>query len=154
VSELINLQTLSVDGNEITSIDTFKFPSSLTHIYLNKNHLKKITSFIFSQGMSNLQYLSLHYNPIKTIDKDAFKDIPDLKKLYLYNTNLERLPLALQGLTSLTSLDLSDNAKLICTCTESVLGSWYHNLTSLSVSGQCDGAFVETFLDTLAGQCP
>jgi hypothetical protein len=24
----------------------------------------------------------------------------------------------------------------------------------LSVSGQCDGAFVETFLDTLAGQCP
>jgi Leucine-rich repeat (LRR) protein len=154
VSELINLQSLSVGDNEITSIDTFEFPSSLTYINLNYNHLEKITSFIFSQGMSNLQALHLENNPIKTIDKDAFKDMPDLKNMYLSNTNLERLPLAMQGLTSLRILHLDNIANLTCTCTESVLGSWYHNLTSLSVYGQCDGADVETFLDTLAGQCP
>ena len=54
LSKLPELQQLDVSGNNLKTIDDFVFPSYMTTVNINRNHIQTITKLQFTNGTSNL----------------------------------------------------------------------------------------------------
>jgi len=89
------------------------FHSKLKELDFIGNLITKITKDTFS-GLKELKVLNLSYNPINSIDPDAFKNNPKLEKLYLTGNEITKYNAAtFRGLTELKTLNLSSNPKYI-----------------------------------------
>ncbi|XP_017012955.2 relaxin receptor 2 [Drosophila takahashii] len=99
---LLNLQTLSLDHNQIEDIaaNTFPFPR-LRHLYLAGNRLSHIRDETFC-NLSNLQGLHLNENRIEGFDLEAFACLKNLSSLLLTGNRFQTLdPRVLKNLSSL-----------------------------------------------------
>ncbi|XP_060569099.1 leucine-rich repeat protein soc-2 homolog [Ruditapes philippinarum] len=105
------LKSLSLDGNNIKTIDT---PDLV--------------------GLHSLTYLGISSNPIMFIAPDAFKHNVNLRHLRLYNTHLKHIPVAVTTLTKLFEIDL-DGMSIECTCDMSYLKHW--NVSTIDIEGNC-----------------
>jgi Leucine-rich repeat (LRR) protein len=132
LSDLPQLQFLSLEHNEIMSVEYNDFPvnSKLTNLYLGENPLSKIDERAFQNFRTTLMYLNLE------------------------NTWLTRLPLAVTTLTKLQSLWMPNNERLMCSCEEKSVAPWISSLHSLRVVGQCGYVDITEFVAMLAAHCP
>ena len=155
VTKLKHLTDLDLSYNNITSIDNVEFSSSLLTLRLEYNQIATLTSVKMKDDVSQLIDLYLQGNPLTVISPDAFKSTPGLRILFLSNTRLTRLPLALLALREPTLLvGFLDVPTLVCSCGESALVGWYHSLASVQVAGKCGVADVTDFLETIGKSCP
>ncbi|XP_063324847.1 toll-like receptor 13 [Pelmatolapia mariae] len=79
------------------------------------------------QSCSNLTELNLSFNLINSMADNALQSMTQLRSLILQNNELSKLPVAVQGLTTLEVYDLSSNdiSELYC--------PYFWNLTSLTI---------------------
>lgn len=96
----LNLEKLGLNGDDIASINVLK---SAFYLHLNDNNIEEISDF---PDAPYLDTLDLSGNPIKSINIPAEK-APNLKTLYLRNTDIEDLNL-LKGFDNLTEINLSN----------------------------------------------
>ncbi|XP_059149657.1 leucine-rich repeat protein SHOC-2-like [Physella acuta] len=150
-ASLTALTELYLNENHITKVDNT--PSSLLSLYLENNGITEISDDTFPQRNSFLT-LNLRQNPITRISPNAFLHLSSLKELYLQDTWLSRLPLALSHLSSLDQLLMAVNSRLVCTCEESGLLPWFSSRPNMYVQGTCGDIEIKTFFTLLAGSCP
>ena len=104
--QLINLQTLSLNSNNIKEIQ----PGAdfyVERLELDNNQLDSQFSF---NETKNLNELSLSYNPIVSLRKNAFIGIQNLESLSLQQSKIEFIEVeAFKNLSLLSSLTLSYN---------------------------------------------
>jgi len=108
---LTNLQTLSLDYNQISSLDANAFQglSNLQRVDLGHNQIASLEANQF-QGLASLQSLSLEDNQISSLDANAFQGLSNLQSLELEGNRIPSLEAnQFQGLASLQSLELYDN---------------------------------------------
>ena len=68
-------------------------PIRTTHLYLDNNNIKILENESFKQGnrgFSHLVTLSIKRNKLEKIESAAFRGLPNLKELNLYNNSLEK----------------------------------------------------------------
>ena len=109
-SELTNLQILRLDGNLLESLPQGLF-ASLPHLHtliLSHNRLARIDGQLLA-NLGSLSILALDNNLIEHIDDEAMANTTHLQDLNLSGNNLPTVPVALQGLVGLHSLDLGEN---------------------------------------------
>ena len=140
-THLTQLKGLFLSFTQLVSVDHLTFPSSLTSLHLNNN-------------------------PISSLSSDAFTSLANLEVLYLYDTHLTRLPLALTSLTHLEHLDFGSHPNMTCSCSEAApISHWYvdrlealklQNILGDMISGYCgDGTTsISYFLEEFATLCP
>lgn len=85
--------------------------TSLTHLYLSGNRIRRLKSGMFEKGLKNLKNLDLFGCSITEIDINAFAGLSNLLSLNLGHNSQINLYDAAQfnGLSSLKILNLSDN---------------------------------------------
>ena len=90
---LSKLEYLSMDFNEIDSIDadSFKDLIKLEFLKLNNNQIKKIDQ-IFFQSLGNLWQLRLGYNQIEVLDEKSFDNLRNIRNIELSNNELNTIP--------------------------------------------------------------
>ncbi|CAH1239669.1 IGFALS [Branchiostoma lanceolatum] len=106
-SPLRHLQSVSLSSNELTNIEgIFQDLLELETITLDGNQVSKIneTTFVNLPGLTSL---SMNYNNIKEVVDHAFKDLDGLLTLSLENNEIEEINLV--GLSSLMTLYLESN---------------------------------------------
>jgi Leucine-rich repeat (LRR) protein len=153
VSTLHNATTLYFPSNVITSFIGTDITPSAAFLDLGYNLITEITDNSFPNN-SQLVAMHLNNNPIVTISNLAFTQLNFLSELYLGNTKLTRLPLALSSLTSLAWFDMTESVKLVCTCMEKSLEPWVRNLSPKKVSGTCGVLGIYDFFLKLSPDCP
>lgn len=105
------IQELSLNRNNIGSIDTGTFPanSSIRILNVNSNHIKFIQEGALT-NLSNLEVLKLNRNEIKSLPNHLFMYQTNLRTLELNHNKLHVIsPLLFQGLSNLTTLKLRFN---------------------------------------------
>lgn len=112
-AHLPNLQYLSLDKNQLNTIDPLAFQTlhQLKHLNLSFNNLSHLSPLLF-EDLHNLTTLSLTNNVLKVLPEDIFSNAANLKTLNLRNNNLTDFAAVVKSvshLTSLTILDLSSN---------------------------------------------
>ena len=93
------------------------FPTYVTHLYLDDNNIKILENGSFNQenrGLPHLIAISIKRNKLEKIEPDAFRGLPNLKELNLYDNSLKKetslLKLVFQPLNkSLKMLDIRMN---------------------------------------------
>lgn len=81
---LENLKSLSLEGNEIATLNDKEFyKTNLTKLNIRKNRLKVINSYTFVM-LYELEDLDLSSNLITTLNENWFVDCDNLKKLRLF----------------------------------------------------------------------
>ena len=93
------------------------FPTYVTHLYLDDNNIKTLENGSFNQenrGLPHLIAISIKRNKLEKIEPDAFRRLPRLKELNLYDNSLKKetslLKLVFQPLNkSLKMLDIRMN---------------------------------------------
>ena len=107
---LLSFQVLNMERNIIENIsdETFSGLFRLHTLVLSDNRVKLLTHLTLS-GLVNLTHLSLDHNQIFRIDKDALQNSTKLKDIHLDVNYLKDVPLVLQRLPNLLTLDLSGN---------------------------------------------
>jgi len=157
VSYLTRLQELDVSFNNLNTLDNVTLPSSLTDLYIENNNISTLPALHFPNDSSSLVMLNINNNPLTQVDQDAFVNSPGLSHVDMAGTDLTRLPLALSKLPQLAQLILIDNKRLVCTCAESELMTWYHDVKSAGyegyIEGDCSSGSIMFFLEELAPQC-
>ncbi|CAG5127697.1 unnamed protein product [Candidula unifasciata] len=148
-----SLGSLMMASNLVTRVQASLIPVSLRYLDLQHNLLTELTDTSFPEN-SNLLYLYLNNNPLTTISDHAFANLAQLEELYLGSTRLARLPLGLTSLHSLTTFDVSEITRLVCTCMEKNLAPWIKSLRSGRVSGTCGLMSVYDFFSLLSPDCP
>lgn len=108
---LSDLLDMKLQYNEISTIpkELFKSQTTIKRIDLDHNQLRFIPRDVF-RDLKSLENLHLEYNQITTIDDEAFNiDSNSLRKIYLQNNKINRVPksLLMQRQTEIT--DLSSN---------------------------------------------
>jgi Leucine-rich repeat (LRR) protein len=102
--------------------------AGLISITMTRCKLERIASLSFSQSQASLSILQLRHNNIRTIDQQAFVQIPQLVLLDLTDNALEELPSwSFHGLSNLRTLCLDQNRLT------SVSGKLLEHLTSLHI---------------------
>ncbi|RWS15631.1 slit 3 protein-like protein [Dinothrombium tinctorium] len=106
-----HLQVLLLHHNEIESIADNAFASlyNLQSLVLSHNRLSRIDGTCFN-GLQALSSLALDNNAIEFVHRDAFRNITNLMELNLSVNRLESVPIAINALHSLRSLNLSFNS--------------------------------------------
>jgi len=86
VSDMPNLRTLKLDGNDITELEPGAASNlpSLLELYLSNNKIAKLQPGTVS-GVSNLQYLYLDGNDITELEPGAVSNLPGLLTLVIYD---------------------------------------------------------------------
>ena len=136
--ENITINSLKLISNGIQKVSnkTFIKIPSLTEIYLNKNNIKEILSFVsglqscnfsltilslryneirdvnfvFGRAFTSLERLDLAFNKLEFIKQDAFLNLISLKYLFLANNNLANIDMQIFSYVSrLEELELSSN---------------------------------------------
>ncbi|XP_032413981.1 toll-like receptor 21 [Xiphophorus hellerii] len=112
-AHLPNLQYLSLDKNQLNTIDPLAFQTlhQLKHLNLSFNNLSHLSPSLF-EDLHNLTTLSLTNNVLKVLPEDIFSNAANLKTLNLRNNNLTHFAAVVKSvshLTNLTILDLSSN---------------------------------------------
>jgi PKD repeat protein/Leucine-rich repeat (LRR) protein len=82
----VNLESLALDGNDVTDLSTITNLTKLHTLYLDRN---MVTSLEYLNNLTNLERLSISYNNITSLNGLGSK--PKLKRLYANYTNLEDL---------------------------------------------------------------
>lgn len=108
--ELYFLQILDLKNNSIGYIEDNAFLPlyNLHTLNLAENRLHTLDDKLFN-GLYVLSKLTLNNNLISVIELNAFKNCSDLKELDLSTNQLSEVPLALQDLSVLRTLDLGEN---------------------------------------------
>lgn len=108
---LQNLQTLDLSFNKLTSIEgqVFKDLPSLTHLRLASNRIKEVADTGLS-GLGALRSLSLADNRLTSVPEGAWDPSTNLRELILAGNRINQLNL--RYLTTLETLDISDNAEI------------------------------------------
>lgn len=154
VAQLPRLQMLFMDKNHIKSVDGVGFPASLHTLSLSENEIERFSGLTFVGGPSQLVDLHLSESPLTTITEEAFANTPGLLRLFLSQTKLKRLPLALAALKKLQHLTLTQIDGLACTCEEAALSEWISARHLMNLQGDCGNSPIKFFLLYLAPQCP
>ncbi|CAG5127698.1 unnamed protein product [Candidula unifasciata] len=148
-----SLRSLLMPSNLVTRVQASLIPATLTYLDLQHNLLTELADTSFPEN-SSLIYLYLNNNPLTTISEHAFANLVQLEELHLGGTRLTRLPLSLSSLHNLTTFDVSDITRLVCTCLEKDLGPWIKSLTAEKVLGTCGLMSVYDFFSLLSPGCP
>lgn len=107
ISELINLQILSIGGNNLSDLpESFIKLQNLKEISLARNKLKKIPDILFK--LKNLEKLYLYKNEIKDIPNE-FAELRKLTELTLNDNNIKEIPVSFFKLIELKMLCLDNN---------------------------------------------
>lgn len=108
-----------------------------TYVDLSSRNIKKIDSSLFANyEVSSIEILSLNYNNIRVIEKNAFSKFQNLKELSLTNNQLSRLePGWTNGLNNLKFLFLTSNRLT------SLPNNIFKGLNSLLVLNLVDNGF-------------
>ena len=103
----IPLKELLLSSNNLQSISDIIYPSSLTHLSADFNRITSISVFQFrNPNFNSLRRLYLSFNPISSIDSDAFSHLTSLRVLTLMAIHVTSLDFSLPS--SLRQLILSD----------------------------------------------
>jgi len=98
----INLTTLNLSGNQLTSIpESFGNLTNLTELSIYNNPLTNLPESF--GNLTNLTGLLIYRNPLTTIP-ESFGNLTNLTGLYIEGTQLTSLPESLGNLTNLTEL--------------------------------------------------
>lgn len=108
--DLYSLQILNVEHNSIDTIDpnTFSQMNNLHTLILSHNKLTFISATSLN-GLYVLSLLSLDNNVISGVHPTAFHNCSSLKDLNLNGNAFTQIPLAVQNLTLLKTVDLGEN---------------------------------------------
>lgn len=108
--DLVFLQILDLSNNSISSIEENAFLPlyNLHTLNLAENRLHTIGSRLFN-GLYVLSKLTINNNLLVTIDDRAFKNCSALKELDLSSNAIQQVPVALNELSFLKTLDLGEN---------------------------------------------
>ena len=156
VTNLANLKELHISSNQIKSIDSFVFPSSITKFYATNTSIESLGQLKFHNDVSQIEFASFFMNPLKTIAANAFTHMRKLTRVQIDLCKLTRLPAALKSCPSLTSVNLLNNTDMICTCAEAApLLPLYSKSSPVSMFGYCNSNMdIDKFMTTLAKDCP
>lgn len=108
ISDLEYLNTVDLSENNLDTIDLDKFPSQISHIFLNNNKLCHIK---LSKVYQNLRQIDLHNNSLTTFI-DTLLHQPILEKISLWGNSLRKLDLPDALYAHLKEINLNSN-KLI-----------------------------------------
>lgn len=105
-----SLQVLRLQYNKIVNIaeNTFASLYNLHTLILSHNRITQI-EYLTLNGLFVLSVLSFDHNNINAIHPDSFRNCTSLMELSLGNNHLFSVPLSLQSLRQLRSLELGDN---------------------------------------------
>jgi Leucine-rich repeat (LRR) protein len=108
--DLYSLQILNVEHNAIDTIEpnTFSAMNNLHTLILSHNKLTFIDATALN-GLFVLSLLSLDNNALTGIHPSAFHNCTSLKDLNLNGNSFGEIPLAIQNLTLLKTVDLGEN---------------------------------------------
>jgi len=113
----LSLHTLRLSFNSIPTNGVPWLSPSLINLDLSHNRLKRIPKCLTLRGLPHLESLSLANNDIEAPPEEDLGDegsgdallwLPKLRSLNLSGNVLTRLPIAVMGLTKLSSLDISN----------------------------------------------
>ncbi|KAG8564427.1 hypothetical protein GDO81_016460 [Engystomops pustulosus] len=102
----MNLESLDLSYNEITTLSGLKGCGSLEEVSLQHNQITEVQNESL-QGLGSLRMLDLSRNSISRIHKDAFSTLTSISKLDLSFNQLSSFPTG--GLHGLTQLKLTGN---------------------------------------------
>ena len=108
---LVNLESLSLSNNEITSIESGDFYglTNLVSLFLSNNPITSIENGDF-HGLTSLAWLSLHSGQITSIESGDFDGLTNLQRLDLGGNDITSIERGdFDELTSLHTLWLSRN---------------------------------------------
>ncbi|CAG5124723.1 unnamed protein product [Candidula unifasciata] len=148
-----SVPNLILGFNRVLSVQASDFPIATLTVDLEHNIIVELTDSSFPEN-SNIISLILRFNPISKISKSAFDNLPRLQQLDIQHTKLTRLPLAIESLTQLSSIDVSGSTDLVCTCLEKSLERIISQLSSYSVAGDCGQTSLYIFFTELSPSCP
>lgn len=107
LSACINLQTLYINGNRLTSLPSWLFTlTSLVYLDISSNELTYLPDEIGL--LTNLQMLSLSINRLAYLPSSLYT-LKSLNYLYAYSNELSYLSSEIGSMTGLQSLYLSSN---------------------------------------------
>ena len=106
---LQNLQVLKLCSNQLTNLNLSPAMGNLLDLDLSSNLLSSLAPASLAP-FSQLAYLSLARNSLAQLPPSTFLHTPELLVLDLSHNQLSALPVALQHLTALQTLDISNNA--------------------------------------------
>ena len=107
---LSNLSVMFLSGNNLTQVPRSVCRlRALRHLYLGNNRLTRLPDYCFT-NLSNLTWLSISYNALKTLQNGVFNGLEKLQHLLIGQNRLETLQDGVfDGLTKLQYLDLRWN---------------------------------------------
>ncbi|CAG5124725.1 unnamed protein product [Candidula unifasciata] len=153
LSTLVLVTDIGLSNNNIKALQQSDFHSQVTSIDVSFNLVTELTEASFPDNFG-LMYLQLNNNPLTTISPIALQRLPNLYLLNLRHTQLTRLPLALNYLSGLVTLDVSNCTALVCTCMESSLRPLMMRPYPFKVVGDCGQTSVFEFFSVLSPNCP
>lgn len=104
-----NLKAVSASYNQLSRIDSIKWPNSLKWINFKMNKITQLTKRSF-ENLSNLQILDLGTNEISKIEAETFSKLNNLTLLGIHENNIDKIAKkTLKGLSALQTIDLHDN---------------------------------------------
>lgn len=152
VAGMPNLLWLYLSGNQITTIEPNDFPSSLTLPDLVRNNLTIISNATF-RNLIQLSTLRLNFNPISTISPAAFATMVSVREVYIGNSHMVEIPVALTLLSTQINIYWTSTQSLPCPCpAPNELVQWFSlptNTSSIQASC-CNGQPIDHYL---SGQC-
>lgn len=126
-SGLTNLKTLAIFDTSLINVpdNIFSELSNLIHLELSVNFISKLPKL---NGLTNIRFIYIIGNEIKTIPEDALEGLTRLKRLTISNTKLSSIPETLfRTNNELNSVILAQNkikeipADLITHCSQLVV---------------------------------
>jgi Leucine-rich repeat (LRR) protein len=108
-SRLISLQALDVSHNQIHMVNGLGLASTLTMISMSHNVINSIAENTF-KGLKDMTSLSLDHNKIRYVPDSLLGSLINLEDLSFNGNDLAEVPLTLQHLSNLRTLDLGENA--------------------------------------------
>ena len=110
LEEFTGLQVLSLQNNNLTSLDTISAIGALQQLWLNNNNLGNDNWPIITDFLTGLKLLNLNHNNMSEIPS-AISNLHTLGNLYLVDNGISDIsPLAY--VPSITALDLSENSNI------------------------------------------
>lgn len=137
VAGMSTLFKLVVTDNLIRGITSDKIPVQLKELDTSSNpQLSRLTDNSFPNA-SSLEVLNLSGTPLTIISDLAFQPLEHLRELYLNNTAMQNIPLALTKLINLQVLKM-DGEQWYCPCPRNdKLVQWYSSRKPLKATGSC-----------------
>jgi Leucine-rich repeat (LRR) protein len=134
-SDMSLLQTLDLRNNKLTylSESTFAGLSSLIDIWLDHNLITDLSDGKIFAGSPKLQYLSMDWTPLKSVDNQTFDGLSNLIELSIDHGELSMLPEGtFKSLSNLKTLSMRHNQFRVIPQEELV---WLKQLEHLDLSG-------------------